>query len=297
MHLPIGETQRIMIENQITSTDKMNANNNIKPCRRGITARSPTSSSFSIMPQTTRGADGVTSHPRQSHIESSILRKSPYSSMSPTPSFPAKKEVRGGDKRSPVGTFLVQAELHRHKWPKKVSILCGWDTCSFENTPVGIPIRVCEDGGYETKGCYCGLSCAAAANLSDNKISATTRGERHSLIAMIHSNLLNKRIQVAPDRECLRIFGGSLRIEEFRKTNVCDTMIIYPPMRPFAVYQTNVEGIQTDVGFQECSQNVEPWVLNIDKFDVQSSSSSKARVVQGLGKFMTVSFSKTVDEP
>ena len=291
MHLPIGEKQRIMIENQIIEMRAFREGGGASSIRvDGLL-----STSSYVVPQSSPGSESV-SHTRNSRLASSTLptAKAQYSSMSPVHTIQISREDAPASKgKSEDRTFLVQAELHQHKWPKAVSILCGWDTCSFDTSPVGIPIRVCDDGSYETKGCYCSLSCAAAANLADNRISATIRGERHSILAMINSDVFNKRIRVAPERECLRIYGGSLQINEFRDTSACAQMIIYPPMRPFAIYQTNAENLQKDVSFQECSQNVEPWVLDIDKFDTQGSNSSKVRMEQGLGKFMTVSFSNS----
>lgn len=141
-----------------------------------------------------------------------------------------------------------------------------------------------------TQGCFCSLSCAAAANLADNKVSMTTRGERHSLITMMHAKMDDiRRLRVAPDRECLRIYGGSLNIHDFRHAGASTYKVMHPPMRPFAVYQTRCKKYdKMSDAIKECKNNIEPWILDIDKFDTDISEN--ARSGKGLGKFMTVSF-------
>ena len=109
--------------------------------------------------------------------------------------------------------------------------LCQWCMHAFDDPPVGIPIRKNSGGEYDTFGIFCSLECASAFNF-DKLHASHTAFARHAMcceIATMHSKqtLAPIKIRPAPPRETLRIFGGSLTIEEFRSKSSPYT-IVYP---------------------------------------------------------------------
>lgn len=137
--------------------------------------------------------------------------------------------------------WLTHKLLHRPVQPTtSEGIYCMWDLHPFSTRPVALPIAYSEATGlYTTTGLFCSLACAAAYNHADHRINASLRADRHALLGMLYRETQPGRgpLRVAPARECLRIFGGSLCVEEFREQTAEETYILPPPLRPYAVYQ------------------------------------------------------------
>jgi hypothetical protein len=114
-------------------------------------------------------------------------------------------------------------------------LCCWWCSHTFDTLPIGLPEKYHEESVdlttneankiFKTIGYFCSFECALAYNLSlhDHKI-----WDRISLLYHLRSlifksiyteygtNLLNDII-AAPNRNLLKIYGGPLTIEEFRK--------------------------------------------------------------------------------
>lgn len=113
----------------------------------------------------------------------------------------------------------------------KTDIACWWCTYNFDNSPCFIPERY-YNGTYYVFGCFCSFGCAVAYNLSSNDYKVW---DRHSLIKKLYGTIYNTNndIIVAPPKEVLQKFGGTISIEEFRKnTKLGDKeyRFIMPPM-------------------------------------------------------------------
>ena len=103
-------------------------------------------------------------------------------------------------------------------WPEKTNIHCWWCCHSFTNTPCSLPYQY-KKNKFHVKGIFCSFNCAASYNFSchDNDIY-----ERYSLLHLMYKKLYYRKfikINLAPPRESLKMFGGYLDIEEFR--NYC----------------------------------------------------------------------------
>ena len=127
---------------------------------------------------------------------------------------------------------------------EKSSEVC-WNCChSFDNLVHGIPLKYVKNIFY-IYGDFCSLECAsrhAFDHLKDFDFS-----EIYSLINL-YNNILynsNEKIEIAPNRLLLKLFGGPLTIDEYRdnfkKKNVYDIKI--PPILPINhiidTYETN----------------------------------------------------------
>lgn len=121
-----------------------------------------------------------------------------------------------------------------NEWPLSTHISCFWCCHKFFNAPFGIPVKYSDDK-FHVFGCFCGLECALAYNLS-MKDQIDEMWERCNLLNLLcrktHYNK-NGFIKPAPPRLSLKMFGGYLSIEEFRSFSNKNKMlnINFPPMQ------------------------------------------------------------------
>jgi hypothetical protein len=98
--------------------------------------------------------------------------------------------------------------------PSQSDAACFWCCHSFTHRPVVLPIR--DTGEYlEVSGNYCSPECAVAY-LFDMRQDSHTRWEQLALLYRIYGEACQGTIHPAPPRTSLRLFGGSLSIEEYR---------------------------------------------------------------------------------
>jgi len=102
------------------------------------------------------------------------------------------------------------------KWKENTNIWCWWCSHPFTNSPFGLPIKF-ENNKYSVQGCFCSLNCAKAYNIKENTYRTT---EINSLIEDFRRELFGLNsypVMIAPPRQSLKVYGGFLTIEEFRK--------------------------------------------------------------------------------
>jgi len=101
------------------------------------------------------------------------------------------------------------------KLPDTTDIACFWCAHGFKGQPCIIPERE-EKGVYRVYGNFCSPSCAMAYILQES-LDSHVRWERVSLLHRIYSRAYESgRIFPAPLRDCLKLFGGPMTIEQFR---------------------------------------------------------------------------------
>jgi hypothetical protein len=119
-----------------------------------------------------------------------------------------------------------------NEWPSNTSISCYWCCHRFDNPPFGIPVKYV-DGKFQVYGCFCSLECAAAHNLSCRD-SIDEMWERYNLINLLARKVGYEKsfVKPAPNRLTLRMFGGHIAIEDFRKYTETNKIINinFPPM-------------------------------------------------------------------
>lgn len=122
----------------------------------------------------------------------------------------------------------------RDEWPMSTHIYCMWCCHSFEWTPCALPWKYL-DGKFYVKGNFCSFNCASAHNFRE-KNNDIQMWERNSLLNLMYKKIYNKdfvKIKPAPPKEVLKIFGGFMSIDDYRKTfimNKNEYKIIDPPM-------------------------------------------------------------------
>lgn len=120
---------------------------------------------------------------------------------------------------------------NREKWPTTTDIYCMWCCHPFETMPCALPEKMLNDKFY-VFGNFCSFNCAAAYNFNENPYNVW---ERYSLLNLMYTKLYETqdiKIKLAPPRNTLKIFGGFMSIEEFRKNFLMNTSysVVIPPM-------------------------------------------------------------------
>ncbi len=118
------------------------------------------------------------------------------------------------------------------EWPDQTNIHCWWCCHQFDGPPCTLPEYIRRDKFY-VSGCFCSFNCAASYNFNKND---NTVWERYTLLNLMYKKLYNTnfvKIEMAPPREVLKMFGGYMDITEFR--NYCikqdrKFQIIKPPL-------------------------------------------------------------------
>jgi hypothetical protein len=95
------------------------------------------------------------------------------------------------------------------------SVCCWWCCHQFEGFGIGIPEKFYQEKFYAF-GIFCSFNCALAynINLNDGKL-----WERYNLLHFLYKKIFNMEIKISPSppKELLKMFGGHLTIEEYRK--------------------------------------------------------------------------------
>jgi len=99
-----------------------------------------------------------------------------------------------------------------------VPLHCWWCCHPWEGPEVHAPFKYDDlRKRFTTKGRFCSFECAKAWIVDQ---SGPRYGEILSFMALYRKHVFGKSVQCfsAPKRECLKIFGGTLTIEEFRSS-------------------------------------------------------------------------------
>ena len=164
-------------------------------------------------------------------------------------------------------TFLSLNKIKDdEKWPLKTSICCMWCVHKFDNVPLGIPKRYINEK-FESYGCFCSFNCAASFIFDKNNY---TMWEEYNLLNLLYKKLYNKtiKIKLAPNRYILKIFGGVLTIEEFRRNfHQLDTNYIlheYPLISIISQIE-KIKNKENDNSFIPINQNLFSQAENYKK--------------------------------
>jgi hypothetical protein len=85
---------------------------------------------------------------------------------------------------------------------------------------------------YSAEGNYCSPECALSDCYRNGSLTDSQKWLRHSLLRSLYSP--DKDINCAPDKRCLRMFGGTLSIEQYRryvKEGGVPLQTVLPPIR------------------------------------------------------------------
>jgi thiol-disulfide isomerase/thioredoxin len=102
------------------------------------------------------------------------------------------------------------------KWIDKTDIACLWCCNSFTNTPWGIPYKFINET-FQLFGNFCSANCTLAYILQNYK-NDDTIWEKIALLNLLYFKVykIYKNLIPAFDKMALKMFGGTLDIDEFR---------------------------------------------------------------------------------
>ena len=104
---------------------------------------------------------------------------------------------------------------------------CWWCCHPFEGPELHIPYKYDDlRKRFDTMGCFCSWPCMKAYNIDR---AGPRYGEYQQFITLMRKHMYGKiePCRVAPKRQCLKVFGGTLDIEEFRKCK--DPPLVHMP--------------------------------------------------------------------
>ena len=98
--------------------------------------------------------------------------------------------------------------------PQTSDVACFWCCHTFTNRPVVLPMR--DTGEHlQVTGNFCSPECACSY-LFDMRQDSHTRWEQLALLYRVYGEACQGKIQPAPARNTLKLFGGGLSISEYR---------------------------------------------------------------------------------
>ncbi len=136
--------------------------------------------------------------------------------------------------------------------PERTDLWCRYDHHPFNTSPIGIPIKyvrkkpdkvqeeddkiIGTNDYFLTYGVFCSFPCCLAF-LKENGHRSLFRNSK-SLLYSLYYKLYKTELKVkaAPEIDCLKVHGGKLTIEEFRKSFcTCNYIITQNIKRPYMV--------------------------------------------------------------
>ena len=128
---------------------------------------------------------------------------------------------------------------------------CFWCAHHFDWAACVLPLSYdVYNSIYSCEGNFCSPECSLAYNYSDNKISDSTKWNRHALLGHLYSDLYsNRTLSPAPPRSLLRLFGGPLDIQQYRDYITSDNNIVLSEIHPIRLLfpSMNVQGPLRDI--------------------------------------------------
>ena len=106
---------------------------------------------------------------------------------------------------------------------------CWWCCHPFEGTPLTMPVKYDERlKKFHTAGCYCSWSCVKSHAI--DRYGCTKGGIVCGNIVVMRKSMFKQfgPVKPAPNRYSLKVFGGTMTIEEFRSNQTKDVAVATP---------------------------------------------------------------------
>lgn len=126
---------------------------------------------------------------------------------------------------------LILPNFDRETWPETSPYACWNCTEKFSDPPIGIPALEATTpykDTYRMEGNFCSFNCAARYLFDNHKGNESQAWAVFEILNFIYNEINDTeddfvQIKLAPDRLCLKKFGGNMTLEEYRNnalTNV-----------------------------------------------------------------------------
>jgi hypothetical protein len=116
----------------------------------------------------------------------------------------------------------LKSMINFNTWPEKTDIHCWWCCNKFDCVPCTMPTKYDPlRKRFNFTGIFCSWNCVKANNFNMNDQLKYQRSELITLlIQKLYGITSAVNIKPAPPRQCLKMFGGYLSIDEFRNNNL-----------------------------------------------------------------------------
>jgi hypothetical protein len=145
---------------------------------------------------------------------------------------------------------------------------CFWCCHGFSNKAFVVPTHYdTHSNTYRAEGNFCSPECGLAYTYSEARLTQNDRWLRHSLMNSLYGSLYpGSEIQPAPDKRILRMFGGTLDIQQYREFLFKSTKPLQSAMPPVRLYMPSVN---TQVSTRDVKSYVALTVETVDKASQQ----------------------------
>lgn len=155
--------------------------------------------------------------------------------------------VEGGNLFKEHSVDFMIKEDSADSWPRQTDTYCFWCAHSFTNVPIGLPVKIFDEKFYCT-GNFCSFECASAYNYNMSNDNSNLF-EKQNLLNLMATKFKSKTpVRCAKPREMLKIFGGSMDINEFRKRQ--ENLIFFSNKYPIVPVGEQVEEIHDSFSTQ-----------------------------------------------
>ena len=146
------------------------------------------------------------------------------------------------------------------------SSVCFWCCHPLDGDLFGLPIRF-KDDKYHVCGCFCGFECATAFNFNSKELHQDQWNSFDLLNKMARESGYKSVVQPAPSRFVLKMFGGTMDIDDFR----CHEKLVNPlPAPMMSIVQYMEEIMSSDIMHGSLpSQQTQPMFVPLDSDRVQ----------------------------
>lgn len=146
------------------------------------------------------------------------------------------------------------------------NVSCFWCCHSCNVSPtIGLPLGV-KDGKVHATGCFCSYECAAAFNFNSKELFQDPWTSFELLNKAAREVGYDKVVQPAPSRYSLKMFGGWMDIEEFRKSPKLVNPLPAPMM---SIVQYMEEIMASDIMHGTLPSQTPPSFVPLDQDRVQ----------------------------
>jgi hypothetical protein len=121
-----------------------------------------------------------------------------------------------------------------NKWLQNTNVACFWCCHGFDHTPWGVPTKYdASTGVFVLSGIFCSPNCALA-HLLEYEHNNMLLWEKVSLLNLLHYKIYmtDENLVPAPDKLCLKMFGGPLAVDEFRALTIKNNKNYYVNFPP-----------------------------------------------------------------
>lgn len=111
---------------------------------------------------------------------------------------------------------FVVLNQYKEAWPESTDVWCWWCCHPFSGIPRFLPTHYDPlRKRFRVKGNFCSWSCAKAYMIKEDKARDNGRLFLELMNCIRHKDV----VRPAPPRQTLKVFGGPLAIEDFRRTD------------------------------------------------------------------------------